>query len=226
MVRPRAQLRFRADIVGADKMTDNATNGQEHHGRAHWFRPEELNEEQRSLYDAITSGPRGSAPRTSPLTDEAGRLSGPFNAMLLSPRLGNALQRLGATVRYESTLGAAARELAILDVARVNRCDVEWLGHAHLASAAGISDQQLDAVRRGDAPQGLGTEEAAVHAVALALLGDADLDDARFDAAIAALGSEKVMETIILVGYYNLLGLSMRVWRTPVPPGTKAVFAV
>ena len=39
-----------------------------------------------------------------PLTDEGGRLEGPFNAMLFSPAVGHALQALGGALRYQGTL--------------------------------------------------------------------------------------------------------------------------
>jgi hypothetical protein len=57
-----------------------------------------LDEEQRALYQDVASGPRSRGPQSFALCDEAGRLEGPFNAMLLSPRLGGALQALGAGV--------------------------------------------------------------------------------------------------------------------------------
>jgi 4-carboxymuconolactone decarboxylase len=81
------------------------------------YRPSELDDAQRDLYDAITGGPRAAKPRPFPLTDAEGRLNGPFNAMLAAPPLGQALQRLGAAVRYETSLSARVREMAILAVA-------------------------------------------------------------------------------------------------------------
>ena len=64
------------------------------HGRLHWFAPDELDAAQRALYDVITGGARANGPRAFALTDERGRLNGPFNAMLLSPDVGATLQEL------------------------------------------------------------------------------------------------------------------------------------
>lgn len=79
--------------------------------------PDELDAEQHRLYEAITSGSRAGGPGSAELTDEDGRLAGPFNAMLLNPPVGDALQRLGAAVRYRGRLTDRAREVAILAVA-------------------------------------------------------------------------------------------------------------
>lgn len=57
--------------------------------------PADLDAEQRALYDAITGGPRASGPQHFALTSDDGALRGPFDAFLLSPAVGGALQGLG-----------------------------------------------------------------------------------------------------------------------------------
>src|ERR1019366_6431653 len=79
--------------------------------------PSELDPEQKSLYDCITEGPRAQGPKHFDLTRDDGALLGPFNAMLLSPHLGSALQELGGAVRFRTGLSARTREIAILTVA-------------------------------------------------------------------------------------------------------------
>jgi 4-carboxymuconolactone decarboxylase len=82
--------------------------------------PAELSPAQRALYDAITGGPRTSQAGIVPITDPEGRLLGPFAVMLLSPEVGNAVQQLGAKIRFGTAL--TGRERAILSVAGVLRC--------------------------------------------------------------------------------------------------------
>jgi 4-carboxymuconolactone decarboxylase len=55
------------------------------HGRLSWPVPTELTTAARAVYDKIVGGPRASAASAFRLVDAAGRLEGPFNAMLLSP---------------------------------------------------------------------------------------------------------------------------------------------
>jgi 4-carboxymuconolactone decarboxylase len=192
-------------------------------GRARWLRPDQLNEAQRRVYDTITSGPRAGTAGGLALTDDQGRLYGPFNAMLLSPAVGEALQALGVVLRYRSQLSDRAREIAVLEVARRTESEFEWYAHTRLATAAGLDAAEIEAVQAG-VPLRLPPAEAVVREVAVALLRDGDLGDELFAAAQAELGSALLAELITLVGYYELLATSMRVWRTPLPAGVAEVF--
>jgi 4-carboxymuconolactone decarboxylase len=70
----------------------------------------------------------------------------------------------------------------------------------------------------------LPADEALVRRVAVNLLRSRDLDDDLFAEAQRTLGTTALTEVITLVGYYDLLALSMRVWRTPLPPDVAPVF--
>ena len=196
----------------------------ERYGRAQWFRPAELDTAQRDLYNAIVSGPRARSAMHSPLQDDAGRLTGPFNALLYSPPVGDAVQRVGAAIRYESQLSDRVREIAVLVVAQSARCDTEWLLHIPLATQAGLTTDQLSAMRSGVVPEDLDELERTGYEVARALVAAEDLSDAQFETATDILGERLVMELVTLVGYYRLLAMSMRVWRTPLPTNQSAVF--
>ena len=54
--------------------------------------PEALDPEQRVLYDSIAGGRRAQGRQVFRLVDADGCLAGPFNAFLLQPQLGSALQ--------------------------------------------------------------------------------------------------------------------------------------
>jgi alkylhydroperoxidase/carboxymuconolactone decarboxylase family protein YurZ len=192
-------------------------------GRAPWLVPEALDPGQRRLYDAIVAGPRGADPRVA-LTDDQGRLSGPFNVMLQSPEVGEALQALGAAMRYRLGLSERSRELAILEVARARRSEFEWYAHVRIGLAAGLTDAEIEAIRVGDELE-LSPSELIVRQVTRTLLSARDLDDDLFNRTEADLGPAQLNELITLVGYYDLLALSLRVWRTPLPAGVGPVFS-
>jgi 4-carboxymuconolactone decarboxylase len=65
--------------------------------------PSALDAEQRSPYDAIAGGRRAQGPQLFRLADAEGRLEGPFNAFLLQPRLGSALQALTSLTPHRPT---------------------------------------------------------------------------------------------------------------------------
>jgi|SRR5580693_6526350 4-carboxymuconolactone decarboxylase len=180
--------------------------------------PGTLTGEQRQLYDAITGGPRGQ--RQSSLTDSGGGLEGPFNAMLTQPVIGMALQSVGAAVRYQGTLPARARELAILIVAAHWDSDFEWHAHAAAGQAAGLSPEELACVRDGRALELTDGVEAWTVRACRALVARGDLDDAEYAAAVTALGESGVFELTTLVGYYATLALQLRVFRVGLPAGS------
>ena len=66
--------------------------------------PENLTPEQRTLAEAIRSGPRGGIKNSAAATP--GPLGGPFNVWLRSPDIGNIIQSLGAAIRFRSSLPA------------------------------------------------------------------------------------------------------------------------
>jgi len=180
--------------------------------------PSALDHEQRSLYDAIAGGRRAQGRQLFRLVDEEGRLEGPFNAFLLQPRLGSALQALGSSVRYDTGLDDRCREIAILVVAAHWRSDFEWYAHEAVGRAAGLGDTELSAVRNGrhDALTG---REAVVARTVATLLKRGDLDDVEYREAAGQVGQEGLFELLTLVGYYATLALQLRVFRVPAPDG-------
>lgn len=187
------------------------------YGRLPWLHPDHLDATQRELYARIASSPRASTTRAHPLADSQGRLHGPFNAMLMNPGIGSALQELGTAVRFNGTLPGRVREISILEVARARQCEYEWEAHAHAGRRAGLSQQEIDAVRLGLACATFTREERLARKIVAALLRNRDLSDDVIEEIEATIGLASANELLMLVGYYDLLALSLRVWRTPLP---------
>jgi 4-carboxymuconolactone decarboxylase len=176
------------------------------------FLPDELTGARRELYEAITSGPRAQGPQAFPLTDTDGVLRGPFNAFLLAPRLGQALQELGAAVRYATALSAREREIAVLVVAAHWDSAFEREAHEAVGRAAGLSEAELADLRAGRRPPFEDPREVACWTITRALVAG-DVDDATWAACVPPLDQETVFELTTLVGYYATLALQLRVFR-------------
>ncbi|HEX7164602.1 MAG TPA: carboxymuconolactone decarboxylase family protein [Trebonia sp.] len=179
--------------------------------------PGDLEEAQRALYEAITGGPRASQAGTVPIVDESGRLLGPFAIMLLTPEVGNAMQQVGAKIRFAAALTARERELAILAVAGVLRSDFERLAHEPAALRAGLTQAQVNAVLSGQVPDGLADAESVICRLARVMTAERSLAGEDYEAGIAALGKERLAELTWLVGYYSALALSLAVFRPFIP---------
>src|SRR5262244_3829431 len=129
---------------------------------------ETMTVDQKRVADAIQSGPRGAG------------LRGPFNALLRSPELCDLVQRLGAFVRFGTSIPSKLNELAIIMAGRKWTAQYEFYAHRRLALEAGLSPAIADAVANGKRPDGMDADEAAVYDFASELLGTGQVSDANF----------------------------------------------
>lgn len=176
--------------------------------------PADLDPAQAPLYAGIVGGPRSRGPQHFELTRSDGALLGPFNAFLLSPQIGGALQELGAAVRYRSQLSPRTREMAILAVAARWDCAFERAAHQSVGRAVGLSAEEMSQVRAGRVPALEDPHKrACAHLTRVMVDGEVD-NDTWADWADAA-GTTAVFELTSLVGYYSTLALQLRVFRVP-----------
>ena len=169
--------------------------------------PETMTPEQRKVADSIQSGPRGAG------------LRGPFNALLRAPDLADLVQRVGAYVRFSSSLPAALNELAIIIAGRHWGAQYEFYAHRKLAIAAGLSPAICDAVAAFRRPADMSADEAAVYDFASALVGTGEVSDAQYEAVRSRWGERGVMDLTGAIGYYSLVSMVLNVARVPLPPG-------
>ena len=177
---------------------------------------DQLDPDQRRLWQSITEGRRGNA---ATLTDHDGGLVGPFNALLYSPIVGNRVAALGEVLRFDTSLDRVVIELATIIVAARWRSDFEWAVHSRMAAQAGVAATVIDALGRGDEPPLEGAVERAVHRLVVELLDDGQVSDAVYDAASDVLGSGGVVELVALVGYYCLISFVLNTFRCSPPAG-------
>jgi 4-carboxymuconolactone decarboxylase len=173
-----------------------------------------------ALFDQIAGGERAGQKPRFPRVGEDDALEGPFNAMLLSPRLGMAMQQLGGQVRYQSTLTDRCREIAILTVAARWNSAYESYAHEDIGRAVGLTDDEICALAAGRLIEGVDEIEATVAATAQTLAHHADLDDAQYAVAVGVLGERRLFELVVLVGYYAQVALQLRVFRVQPPAAT------
>ena len=141
--------------------------------------PQELDDAQRRLYDAVLASPRGQGGARRLILRDDGSLTGPFDAWLRSPVLGEHLERVGMALRTHTALPAAAREIAVLVVARAWSADFEWWVHGLVARREGVSEAAIEAIGHGRRPAIDDPACLAAHDVASELVG-AQRIEARF----------------------------------------------
>ena len=192
--------------------------------RISYITPENFTDAQQHLFSSITGGKRGEGRAPEDLLNSEGGMSGPFNAWLRTPVLGEAAQRLGETVRFESTLPPQLRELAILVVAAKWKAQYEWWAHERIARQEGLDERIIESIKAETAPDFSDQTEAVVYNFASELLDEGRVSDHLYDEAVELLDEAGVTELVILLGYYTLVSMTLNVFEVAVPPGEKIPF--
>ena len=182
--------------------------------------PDEMSQQQQALYRLFATGRRAQPGSAFSLVDEAGRLQGPPAAWVLVPPVGHALEQLGGAMRYELTLPARAREIAILLVAHHHESPFELHAHTRAGAAAGLSPEDLDALAAGQPPALTSEAERVTYAVTGRILADGTLDDDQYALAVKELGTGGLFELVTLIGYYAMLAVQLSVFGL-LPPGER-----
>ena len=169
--------------------------------------PEQMTDEQRAVVDAIQSGPRGAG------------LRGPFNALMRSPALCDLVQRVGAYVRFGSSIPAALNELAICMAGRKWGAQYEFYAHRKLGIEAGLAPAILDSIAEGHRPADMSGDETIVYEFVTDLLSTGQVSDKRYDAALHRFGEPGIMDLVGAVGYYSLVSMVLNVAQVPLPEG-------
>ena len=190
------------------------------------LRPEQLDEAQRRLYDAVLASPRGQGGARRLIQREDGSLTGPFDAWLRSPVLGEHLERVGMALRTDTVLPGAARETAVLVVARAWSADFEWWVHGLVARREGVPEAAIEAIGRGRKPSFDDAACQAAHDVAHELVAHRRLDPATLERGRAVLGERALVEVITLVGFYQLVSGILESFHPPGPSAELPVVGV
>ena len=174
--------------------------------------PETMTPEQRRVYDAVVSGPRG-------------KLQGPLRAALHRPELADKWQQFGEVLRYRTSLPPRLSELAILVTARHCNCDLEWHIHEQMARQAGLADSIIDDIRDGKRPAAADGEALVTFDYAEELNRRKTVAEETYAQALERFGVVGVVELTALVGYYTMVAMTLNAHEIPLPDGAQPPFA-
>ena len=174
--------------------------------------PATLPPEQRRVYDAILSGPRGV-------------VQGPLRVWVNSPGLADKAQALGAFCRYGTSLDQRLSELAIITTGAHWQAGFEWAVHAPIALQAGLDPAAVEAIRVGQEPKLDKADEKAVYAFASELLRNRRVSDAIYQRALDALGQVGIVDLVGILGYYGLISMTINAFEVPLPEGAPDPFS-
>ena len=175
------------------------------------FRPltyGELTPEQKTMVEHLFAGERGG-------------MNGPFNVTLRSPEMGDLAQKLGAQLRFHSSLSNRLNEMAILMTARFWNAQYEWSAHKKNALTAGLSPGVIDAIATGQRPTAMQPDEEAIYNFGDELLRTREVSDAAFKGVVGKFGERGAVDLSGVIGYYCFVSIMLNIDRYPLPDGEK-----
>ncbi|KJC61684.1 carboxymuconolactone decarboxylase [Bradyrhizobium sp. LTSPM299] len=170
------------------------------------LKAEELSPAQKAWADLISAPPRN-AKFTAP----------PYRAYIRNPDLAPKLSALSEYLRWNTSLPPRLSEMAILITARHWTAQYEWFAHHPLALKGGLDPKVLDAIAKGTRPDGMKDDEAALYDLGIALYRDRKVSDAVYQAAQDKFGERGIMDIIAIMGYYDLVSMTLITMQAGAP---------
>lgn len=168
--------------------------------------PGEMNEHQKQTYDESIASKRGTPPP-------------PMMAWLNSPEMARHATRLGAFLRYDTSLPTALSELAILVTARFWTSHYEWYAHKKMALEGGLDPGIIEDIRMRRVPAFDDPKASVIYDVARALHETHAVPQHLYDKATELLGARGLVEIIGLCGYYTLVSMTLNTFEFELPDG-------
>ena len=170
------------------------------------LKAEELTAPQKAWADMIAPPPRN-AKVTNP----------PYRAYVRNPDLAPRLSALSDYLRWNTSLPPRLSELAILITARQWTAQYEWFAHYPLALKGGLDPKVAGDIAAGKRPDNMKDDEAALYDLAIALYRDKKVSDPVYKAALDKFGERGIMDIIGLIGYYDLVSMTLITMQAEAP---------
>jgi 4-carboxymuconolactone decarboxylase len=105
-----------------------------------------------------------------------------------------------------STLDARLRELAVLRIAHLTECAYEWDEHVVIGKTAGLSDDDIAALQRGEAADDF--DRTVLIAVG-ELVEKTRISDQTWSALADRMDTRELMDFVFTVGGYHMLAMAL-----------------
>jgi alkylhydroperoxidase family enzyme len=167
---------------------------------------DKLSVENQAIWDRVMQGRTGGG--------------GPYGVLMYAPKMAEHFSAVEYYFRNQGMLDTKDKELVILACARELGARFPWSRHEIRGREAGVRPEAIEALRAKAPLDALTQHERLMVDIALSLLRERRLSDELFSRALAQLGPERLVETVGLVGHYNLISTVANLFDLGVPLGT------
>lgn len=167
--------------------------------------------------EALTPAQKAWAEMIAPPPRNAKFVNPPYRAYIYSPELATRLSSLSDYLRWNSSLPPRLSELAILITARQWTAQYEWFAHYPLALKGGLDPKVAEDIAAGRRPDGMKDDEAVLYDLATELYRDKKVSDPIYKAALEKFGERGIMDVIGIIGYYDLVSMTLITMQASAP---------
>ncbi|WP_439136143.1 carboxymuconolactone decarboxylase family protein [Pseudomaricurvus sp.] len=132
------------------------------------------------------------------------------------PALAKAFLTFNCHVATASTLSAREREILILRLSWLRKCEYEHVMHIILGKRAGLSEEEVEATQTGPDANAWNSQDADLVRAVDELSNQARISDATFNQLSKHYSQQQVMDMIFLVGCYETMAMQIRSFNVPV----------
>ena len=163
-----------------------------------------------------------SMPRLTPITERSqvspegvpdfdlvigsrGRINAPQSMIMYSPKIGSLSTALNDQLR--ANMSKHDYEIASLVASSEFHIPYVWSAHSVLALDVGVAPEVIEAIRSGGDLSVCSDRERVIIEVGRELVTDRALSDETFASARSELGEQLLIETLMTIGYYIMMGM-------------------
>jgi 4-carboxymuconolactone decarboxylase len=148
-----------------------------------------------------------------------GRLINVYRMLLNSPPLAESWFNHSNAVRWKTTLDGRLREIVIIRMGHLTRCDYVLRQHVpSLALADGLTGEECDALADWRGSKFFDARERAALTYADAMTRDIAVPDDVFAAVKRHFGDRQIVELTVLIGTYNMNARVLRALELDLEP--------
>ncbi len=149
-------------------------------------------------------------PEYKPMADRvrkerAGWVGNIHKLIMYSPQVFDGYMHFLTAIRQQAVLDGRYRELAIMMVAAINDADYEFNAHAPFALKSGVTQSQIDALRRCERAPDLAPADRAVIDYTEASTRSVRVPDDIFNAVKKHFDERQLIELTLTIGCYNMV---------------------
>jgi 4-carboxymuconolactone decarboxylase len=120
---------------------------------------------------------------------------------------------------FASTLSVRDREIATVRVAWLRRSEYEWAQHVQMARAAGLPEEEIDAISAGPDASVWEPRDAVLLRSVDELVAERNVSDETWKQLGEFLDRKQLMDLVFTVGAYDTLALAFNVFGVQLDPG-------